>query len=130
MFLNIGMKFMLFAIGVLGFAGTSYAQAASQRPVSELYKDARVERHTTKPFRQPSASPGKVAKTLPSEQRILTPPKSKLRQPANHTSGKVSVQQGKKGLPSNSNQSIQKYNRRRQIDKPRVPTPEAGRISG
>ena len=124
------MKFTILVFGVLGLAVTSRAQVASQRPVSELYKEARIEKHTGKPFRQQSASSGRGAKTLPSEQRIITPPKSTLSRATNYTPRKVSAQQGKKGLPSNSNPSIQKYNKRRQIQKPRVPTPEEGRVSG
>lgn len=126
MHLKIKIKFTILVFAALGLAVTSHAQVASERPVSELYKNAGVNKHGHKPFRQQSASRGRGTKTLPSEQRIITPPKSKLSQA---TPRKVSVQEGKKGLPSNSSQSIQKYNKRRQIQKPRVPTPEEGRVS-
>ena len=130
--LKIKMKFSILVFGAMGLAVTSLAQEASQRPASELYKNARVDRHTDKPFRQQSVSSAKGAKNLPSAQRIIAPPTppNKVSQATNYAPRKVSAQQGKKSLPSNSNQSIQKYNKRRQIEKPHVPTPEEGRISG
>lgn len=128
MHLKIKIKFTVLLFGALGLAVASSAQVPSERPVSELYRDAGVDKHGRKPLSQQSASSGRGTKTLPSEQRIITPPKSTLSRATNYTPRKVSVQEGKKGLPS-SNSSIQKYTKRRQIQKPSVPTPEEGRVS-
>ena len=107
-------------IGLLSLAEVCEAQELSEKPVTELYKKAGLYRLAGKPVRQQAASQVNNSQTLPSSQRIITPPKVKAGTTTS-SAPQVSIEQAKRNLPSNKSPINPKYQKQRRIVKPAVP---------
>ena len=123
MHLKNKFRFAIIVVGALSLALASRAQEASEKPASELLTKAVREKRAPKPA-QHSISPTNGARNLPSAQRIITPPKLATGQPVNYSPRRVSSQEGKRKLRSNSNIQSQKASSRRKVPLPSVPPAE------
>ena len=123
MHLKNKLRFVIIVVGTLSFALASHAQEASEKPASELLTKAVREKRAANPTQQ-SFSPANGAKKLPSAQRIITPPKLATGQAPNYSPRRVSSQEGKRKLRSNSNIQNQKAGSRRKAPLSSVPPAE------
>jgi hypothetical protein len=123
MHLKNKLRFTIIVMGALSLTLASRAQEASEKPASELLTRAVREKRAANPTHQ-SIPPANGARNLPSAQRIITPPKLTTGQPVNYVPRKVSSQEGKRKLRSNSTIQNQKTSSRQKVTRPSVPPAE------
>jgi hypothetical protein len=130
--LNYKLKFTIVITGVLALAFTASGQQASKKPASVLYSKAVGNRQAPKPITGSLTSATINSKKLPSAQRIIKAPTPKLKQDPNatFTPRKVSEQEGKRNLQSNSVIHKQTFDQRRHPIKPNAPSTEQGITPG